>query len=460
MSQSSEYDLRKFARWWVRVPDYRKVMKRGGLVGTGAGRLAHLVAMTWSLTYLLLNLLTIWVIKDNYLVVILAITISALAYPLYVAIFTILILSMFQLIWKKPRDATKVREATSIFSTHPGVIIAVAGSFGKTTLKELLAMVFSSEKKVAFTEGNRNTLLSIAEFAKTLQGDEEYVIVEFGEGQSGDIARMTGMVKPKYAIVTGLAPNHLDGYMDVEDIATDFKSLVSSVGYDNAFINGDSGLLFEQLSKYARSYTALGCLNRWVENEKLTVSKSSFTLMGCEEQIKITSGLIGHHNITALAFVASFARELGISAIGVCAALKGSKPYEHRLEPRPFHGAWLIDDTYNGSIEGMKAGLELLNELSTKGRKIYVTPGLVDQGDETERVHKLLGGYIADAQPDALYLMKNSVSELIQSSALAEGFSGRIKIVDEPLKFYQSLETIVAAGDIVMCQNDWPDYYN
>jgi UDP-N-acetylmuramyl pentapeptide synthase len=108
----------------------------------------------------------------------------------------------------------------------------------------------------------------------------------------------------------------------------------------------------------------------------------------------------------------------------------------------------------------MKAGLALLSELKTKGKKIYVTPGLVDQGIETERVHTELGKAIAVAKPDELYLMRNSVEQFIESAVIESGYGGKIKVIDEPLKFYQHLETIVAKDDIVMCQNDWPDFYN
>jgi UDP-N-acetylmuramyl pentapeptide synthase len=108
----------------------------------------------------------------------------------------------------------------------------------------------------------------------------------------------------------------------------------------------------------------------------------------------------------------------------------------------------------------MKAGLLLLKQLRTTGRKIYVTPGLVDQGAETERVHAELGRIIGDAQPEEVYLMKNSVSDIIEASLVGAGYKGRIKVISEPLQFYQNLESIVARGDIVMCQNDWPDYYN
>jgi UDP-N-acetylmuramoyl-tripeptide--D-alanyl-D-alanine ligase len=121
-------------------------------------------------------------------------------------------------------------------------------------------------------------------------------------------------------------------------------------------------------------------------------------------------------------------------------------------------GAWVIDDTYNGNIEGVRAGLQLLKELPAK-RKMYVTPGLVDQGAETERVHLELGRLIAEAAPDMVVLMKNSVADFIQIGLQEGSFEGELRIEENPLKFYTNIAHITAAGDVVLMQNDWTDNY-
>ena len=460
MWQATDYKSDSFIKWWMRQDDFRQTMKRGDLVRTMAARTVRAMIGGIALTYLLLNVLTIWYLRSDPLILTVFVLLMVLTFPIIVALLTTIPISILRSFWLIPRESTRAKRATKIFASHPATIIAVAGSYGKTTMKELLAQVIGGSKKVGYTEGNKNTVLSIANFAFRLKGDEEVIVVEFGEGSSGDIAKMTAMVQPDYAAVTGLAPNHLDGYTGLDDIAHDFTTLLMSVGQDKAFINGDSSELFTRLSIYARSYTKDGCLDRWPTMQKLAVDHTSFVLEGCDETLKITSGLIGEHNIAALAFVAGFSRQLGCKVKEIETAIAKTKPYEHRMEPRPFHGAWLIDDTYNGSIEGMKAGLALLSELKTKGRKIYVTPGLVDQGPLTESVHTELGQMIAKSQPDLLYLMQNSVSSLIENSATKAGFKGEIKVIDEPLRFYQHLENIVANGDIVMCQNDWPDNYS
>jgi UDP-N-acetylmuramoyl-tripeptide--D-alanyl-D-alanine ligase len=142
------------------------------------------------------------------------------------------------------------------------------------------------------------------------------------------------------------------------------------------------------------------------------------------------------------------------------AGLAKTKPFEHRMQPRKLAGgAWVIDDTYNGNIEGLRAGLELLKALPGT-RKWYVTPGLVDQGPETVDVHRELGSLIAAAGPAVVVLMKNSVTNYIMDGLHDAMYTGEVRIENEPLKFYTNLESFLAAGDIALLQNDWTDNYN
>ena len=186
---------------------------------------------------------------------------------------------------------------------------------------------------------------------------------------------------------------------------------------------------------------------------------TSFTLSnGRKSTLKLSSAVLGRHQVGPLAIVAALAHELGLSKRQIEAGISKIKPYEHRMQPRQLHGATIIDDTYNGNIEGVRAGLELLKELPAK-RKIYVTPGLVDQGPETTAVHLEMGQLIADAQPDITVLIRNSVTPHIIDGLEAAGYNGEIITENDPLQFYTNLDVFVASGDLVVMQNDWTDNY-
>ena len=168
--------------------------------------------------------------------------------------------------------------------------------------------------------------------------------------------------------------------------------------------------------------------------------------------------MLGRHHLGFLALVAALALELGLTEKQVQAGIAKTKPFEHRMQPYQLAGAWVIDDTYNGNLEGIRAGTQLLKDLKAK-RKIYVTPGLVDQGEETERVHREAGELIAAAQPDLVVLMQNSVTKFIEQGLKTGGFKGELRIETNPLDFYTNLTHFVATGDLVVMQNDWTDNY-
>jgi UDP-N-acetylmuramoyl-tripeptide--D-alanyl-D-alanine ligase len=156
---------------------------------------------------------------------------------------------------------------------------------------------------------------------------------------------------------------------------------------------------------------------------------------------------------------AVLALKLGLTPEQVKAGVAKVDSFEHRMQPRHLPGnIWIIDDTYNGNIEGMQAGLRLLHDMPAE-RRIYVTPGLVDQGPETETVHHRLGKLIAEYSPDVVVLMKNSVTDYIQTGMRAGGFEQKLQIEDDPLGFYQHIDQFVKAGDVVLMQNDWTDNY-
>jgi UDP-N-acetylmuramoyl-tripeptide--D-alanyl-D-alanine ligase len=118
----------------------------------------------------------------------------------------------------------------------------------------------------------------------------------------------------------------------------------------------------------------------------VNIDSLSFTLTKDGRKMTLASGLVGVHQVAPLALVAGIASELGLSDDEIIRGIAKTKPYEHRMQPRFINGAWLVDDTYNGNLEGVRAGLKYLETVDAK-RKWYVTPGLVDQGEETVRVH-------------------------------------------------------------------------
>ncbi len=451
MFQQVEYNPHKFIKWVVRVPDVSQVMHRQKLVWTFKARILVVILSFFWLFYIALSVLYL-VIQPVYGLVTIVIS------PLLLTTLSYMIVLMAWLYIEEPRRSTLIKKATKLFKEHPGITIAISGSYGKTSMKELLNTVLSEGRAVAATPGNKNVPVSHSAWIKKLSGEEDILLVEFGEGAPGDIKKLSKLTQPDYGIITGLAPNHLDEYKNLDAVAKDLLSLGDYVDANRLYINGDSSAFKTYSTENYQSYTSHSALGWTISGIVIDYSGTSFVMQKGKHKIDVKSGLLGAHQVGPLALVAALASQLGLSIDQIESGLAKTTPFEHRMQPRHQHGAWIIDDTYNGSLEGLRAGLALLKQLPAK-RKIYVTPGLVDQGEETERVHLEVGALIGEANPDRVVLMQNSTTQYLVKGLEEAGYKGELLIEADPLLYYTNLEHVVAGGDLVVLQNDWTDNY-
>lgn len=460
MLQSTEYQVKPYLKWWRRTKDFSKVAYRRQLEPTKAARLLLMALSVAMATQALLGFFFIWYGSSQGHLLSSVIGLALLvSYPFIWAILVTLPLTLGRWFLVNPKHRQLIKTSEQIFANHKGVKIAVAGSYGKTSMKELLNTVLSEGLNVAATPANKNVSISHAYFAQKLKGDEQALIIEYGEGEPGDIERFSSITHPDKGIITGLAPAHLDHYPTLQAAGEDIFSLSTAVGAKNTYANNESDAVKPFLQAGFNTYDSHKVLDWEISGVKVSYEGTSFTMKNGKQKLDLRSGLLGRHQVGPLALVAALGIELGLTESQVKAGISKTKPFEHRMEARSIRGAWLLDDTYNGNIDGLKAGLALLAELPGK-RKIYVTPGLVDQGTENERVHVELGETIAKTKPDQVVLMHNSATDFIQAGLEKGGYEGETQIQEKPLEYYQNLEHYLAAGDVVLMQNDWTDNYN
>jgi UDP-N-acetylmuramyl pentapeptide synthase len=460
MLQSAEYKEGPYLKWVWRTRDYTTVMKRRRLEKTRPARLLLLALRLGILIEILAGAWLIYRGLNNNLAGGAAFGAALiLAYPILWAHLLIMPLILGRWFISAPAEHKQVAGSEKIFAEHPGIKIAVAGSYGKTTMKELLTAVLGEGLKVAATPANKNVSISHAQFAKKLKGSEDVLIIEYGEGEPGDVKKFAGLTHPTHAVITGLAPAHLDRYPSLQAAGEDIFSLQDYVKHKNIYVNGESGETKAFWQADFNIFDNGGAFGWKAGAVKSGLDGTGFTLSKGGNKLALHSGLVGRHQVAFLAFAAALALELGLTKEQVKAGIARTAPFEHRMQPYQLNGAWVVDDTYNGNLEGIRAGTQLLKDLPAT-RKIYITPGLVDQGGETERVHHEIGKLIAAAEPDIVVLMRDSVSWFIEEGLQAGKFNGELRIEEDPLEFYTNLQHFVAAGDLVVMQNDWTDFYN
>lgn len=435
----------------LRFPNLFKIDYRGRLNHTAKAR--ALLVLSYCIYMLLLGTVLAHMLDEQYLMA--ALNFLALPAVIFLILELVIFIGDLLLIVQRKPQLQKARQKVS---KSKAARIAVLGSYGKTTMKELLLAVLSEEKKVKATPGNKNIAISHARWIDAkVAGDEDILIFEYGESRPGDIVALASISQPTHAVITGLAPNHLDNFGTLEVLARELASIQDCVDAHRIWCNTQA----QEVHRHMPGVSLYGPrqAGSWrISDIKVSINGVQFCLRQKRNVLKIKSNLLGRHQVGPLAAVAAIAIELGVSPTAIEHGIAKVVPYMHRMQPRNLHGAWIIDDTYNGNLEGVRAGLALLSELEAS-RRIYVTPGLVDQGNETESVHKEIGRLIAKASPDEVVLMLNSVTPFIRSGLTDENFTGRVRIEEDPLSYYTNVEHELAAGDLVLMQNDWPDNY-
>ncbi|PLS81998.1 hypothetical protein CYG49_00340, partial [Candidatus Saccharibacteria bacterium] len=383
-----------------------------------------------------------------------------LAAPLITKYGLILPLIIGERFIQAPRQRKIIAKTVDQLRQHKAIKIAIAGSYGKTTFREILFIILSNGKRVRATPGNYNTPLGISRFMKSVSGDEEVLIFEFGEYYPGDIAELCNMVQPDLGVITGINEAHLSRFGTIDRTIDTIFELEDFLQKKPLYKNRDNENVQKRISADdPLAYNQSG-VNGWeVKDIALLPMSTSFVLQKEDRHILAETGLLGKHVIGPIVAAVSIAESLGLSDAQIQQGIAAITPYEHRMAPRIVGGATIVDDTYNGNVDGIRAGIEYLKNVQASGRRIYVTPGLVEQGDQTEAIHIEIGRSLAPIA-DIVVLMQNSVTPFIQSGLQEGQFSGELVLIDNPLDFYKNIDHFVAAGDIVLMQNDWTDNYS
>lgn len=452
MLQKSEYKIGRFLRWYFKLPNFSKIFYRGELQKTPVTKAILSILILTRLSLIITGLFLIW--KGKLFPV--GPTLILLA-PLIVLLVAIATVSFFDLILVQPQRRKLNKKAEQIFKNSKAKKIAILGSYGKTTVKELLAQVLASKYKVAFTPGNMNTQVAHARFALSLKGDEDFIIVEYGEEEPGDIAKMAEVTSPDYAVITGMAPAHMDFLKSLDGVADELGSILQFVDKSKVFWNGDSEILVDYLGSKlegSSSYSTQKTLGQKLGKIDATSIDGIKFKWG---DITVQSQLLGQHMAGPLSLVAGLAERFGLSKNEIQPATLKTKAFDARMQPIKLGPATMINDGYNGNIEGIRAGIETLAKLEISGRKLYATPGLIAQGAENEAVHQQIAQMLAEANFDKIYLFKNANTEVIKEAMIKLKAPNAVEMVENPLEFLQGIQSFLAAGDVILVQNDLPD---
>lgn len=455
MLQATEYDVRDYFAWYRRVADFRTVEKRKHLRMTP--KAGVLVALAWALPVVvliaLLRLTNGWGLGSALMFALIAGIGVTYAIP-YVLAGAVIALQTVQ----APIELLLMRRVRESLRRHRALKIAIAGSYGKTSVREILKEVLSEGKKVAAAPGSFNTPLGTKAFVDSLDGDEDILIFELGEYYPGDVRTLAEIVAPSIGFITGVNEAHLEKFGSLEKTAATVFELADYLVGKTVYVNGENDRVRLDAREGHIVYTRDGVADWLVEDAATDLEGTRCTLHCGAVRIPVRSKLLGLHMIGPLAAAAHLAFELGYSVEQIERGLAATKPYPHRLAPRTdASGVVTLDDSYNGNPDGVAAIIDFLRTI--KRRRTYVTPGLVEVGQRAERVHRAIGAQLASADIERVVLIRNSVTPYIADGLKDAHFTGELVWYEDALAAYAALPLMTVAGDVVVLQNDWPDQY-
>lgn len=377
--------------------------------------------------------------------------------PLFVPLFVLVahwILSPFEALNNRRyerRACKKLQAATNLIK------IGITGSYGKTTAKNMLAAMLSSDYRVLSTPASFNTPLGIAKTVNGAATDEfDVFIAEMGARYAGDIARLCKIVRPSYGILTAVGNQHLATFGSQEKIAAAKYELVQGLTDDGvAVFSSDNEITREMYERTETKKLSAGEHGAFVSYRDVSFGAdgTTFTLTHGEESVSITTQLLGRHIPSLVSVCAAVALSLHVSLQTIARAVQDLPQVEHRLQVIRNGDVTVLDDAYNSNTEGAKIALEVLHAFD--GVRMVVTPGLVELGEEEESANRALGAQ-AGKSADYAYFV-GARAQTLKEGALAAGMTeDRIFVCATLDEAVHKTEEIVGKKTILFA-NDLPD---
>ncbi len=289
-------------------------------------------------------------------------------------------------------------------------ILAITGSSGKTTTKEMTAAILGRDKKILKTEGNFNNLIGLPLTLFNLKHDSTTAILELGTNECGEIARLTRIATPEIGLITNIGPAHLEGFANLAGVAREKKDLFLNmppkgtiiINHDDSFLRNSGHAWKGRCVSFGLKESAdVGAEKIAYRHERGT----TFTLHVGEKRLEVSMPVAGEHQVMNALAAAASAWAAGATITDIGQGLTNFSPVPGRMEVIPLkNGAFVINDTYNANPSSVGEALKTLGNLKGKGRSVVVLGDMLELGEEEEIWHQKIGGLLADTGVNRVYL--------------------------------------------------------
>jgi UDP-N-acetylmuramoyl-tripeptide--D-alanyl-D-alanine ligase len=336
-------------------------------------------------------------------------------------------------------------------------VVAVTGSNGKTTTKDMVAAVLAERGTVLKTEGNYNNRIGVAHTVLRLAKRHRVAVVEMGVDQKGQTTRLCEIARPTHGIITNIGPDHLEFFGSMDASAESKAELLAMLPADGAVALNADDAYFAYLRAQARCRVVSFGLSADAEVraegiEDVSRSDAAFRLVtpGQRTRPRTRIRVRGAHNLSNALAAAAIGRMLAVPAAKIARGLGRFKPASMRSQVRAHAGVTILNDCYNANPASMKAAIDLLVQLGAGTRTIAVLGDMLELGPTARDLHREVGAYAA-GRGIAVLLACGDLGRTIAEGAREAGMAAdRVRTVTDAGQAAAAAVAIVRRGDAVL----------
>lgn len=345
-------------------------------------------------------------------------------------------------------------------------VVAVTGSYGKTSTKNIISDILNVRYMAFPTPQNFNTNYGlIRTINEYIDKYNDYFIAELGAFRRGDIKSRASIVKPKYGVLTKIGTAHLDTFGSQENTTKAKFELIEYLPKDGVgFLNIDDELQVNYKLKNNIKIVWYGLSDKadvYATDIKYSSKGMSFKVhfKDTKEKFEVSTILLGEPNVYNILSGIAVAKELGLNISQIQQGVLKIKPIEHRLQIKPSGNITYIDDAYNSNPIGSKMALDVLKLMP--GKKVVITPGMIEMGDKQYEVNYNFGKYIADSVDLAILVGKEQTKPIQNGIKDAKFNEDKLVVVNDVKEAISIAQNYFKGKDVyILLENDLPDLFN
>jgi UDP-N-acetylmuramoyl-tripeptide--D-alanyl-D-alanine ligase len=349
------------------------------------------------------------------------------------------------------------RLATHYRNRFPIPVIAITGSNGKTTTKEMVAHVVAQRWKTLKTEGNLNNRIGVPQTLFQLTPRHQAAVIEMGVDQQGQTTRLCEIARPTLGVITNIGPDHLEFFGSMEGSAQAKAELLDHLPQDGAVVLNADDEYFDYLAARAQCrVVAFGASPKAViravnvRPDKKGGTVFGLVLPGKSRQTDIHIRTQGQHNVSNALAAAAVGYALGLSGTAIAEGLAKFRPAAMRSQISTSHGVQVINDCYNANPASMKAAIQLLAELGRGKRSIAALGDMLELGADSKRMHREVGAFLAARGIGHLLACGVLGREVAEGARQAGMAPDRIAELPDAQAAAAALARMVRQGDVVL----------